>query len=115
MPRLSKVSCFLTIDWVAAEANALFFQATTIGTTAASSPACQRRGRLGSTASAVAIPSIATGPSNTRSATARRRMPPVTISGMRATAAMRSANSRKYASRARLLPSRVWPCMAGLS
>ncbi|MCY1373202.1 hypothetical protein D9M69_604600 [compost metagenome] len=66
-----------------------------MGSTALARPACQWRGNAGSTARAVAMPTIATLPASARSATAWRRMPPVTISGMRATLAMRSANSRK--------------------
>ncbi|MCY1417195.1 hypothetical protein D9M71_327230 [compost metagenome] len=77
------------------DASALFFQV--IGGNAGTLflPCCQARGRLGSIASAVPMPTMATPLSITCSATGRRRMPPVTISGMRATLCTSRANSRK--------------------
>ena len=100
---------------LASAPSALFFQRIGSSTGALSLPARQSRGRFGSIDSAVAMPTIATPLSTTCSATTRRRMPPVTISGIRATAVMSRANSRKYASRASVRPSRASPCIAGTS
>ena len=80
---------------VATAESTLSFQFTTGNSATASSPACQRAGRSGITVNAVAMPTTATPWLSTSSATARRRMPPVVISGMRAWPASLAANSRK--------------------
>jgi len=77
------------------EASCLFFHVIGLSAGTSGRPSRQLRGRSGAMASAVAMPAMATPLSITRSATSRRRMPPVTISGMVATVAISRAKSRK--------------------
>ncbi|MNR53803.1 hypothetical protein D3C85_1738790 [compost metagenome] len=95
MPWLSLRSWNLTRAMLASDASGLFFQVIGASAGAVPLPCCQARGRLGSMASAVPMPTMATPLSTTCWATGRRRMPPVTISGMLATFCTSRANSRK--------------------
>ncbi len=79
----------------ASEARGLFLQVIGRNCGAESLPARQSRGRFGSIASAVPMPTMSTPLASTCSATGRRRMPPVTITGIRAAARMSRANSTK--------------------
>ena len=94
-PKLKRLSWYFTRAMVASDAITLFFQVMGVRVGARSRPSRQANGKEGFKAKAVAIPTKETPAWMTPSATALRRMPPVTISGIFAMAIMFWANSRK--------------------